>query len=274
MKNLILLVIRFRFLVYYGCLSVICLLSIIQLRLFQGSAMLNQLWQVTNRLHQKEQEFWLYFSLKEHNRLLTQQLDSNLVNSWNTPHVQARQQIAYAHSYTCIPADVVHVTTDLTHNFITLNKGAQDGIKTDMAVFCYGGIVGRVVGTSARFSSVLPIINKESKVNCRLKKDGSYGSLGWNMEDYRFAQLSDIPLNARIRQGDTVITSALSSIFPEGMFVGTVYFYKRNASESFYTVKIQLSTDFKRLQHVYVLDYKFKSERDSLEQKTKTVYDH
>jgi len=94
------------------------------------------------------------------------------------------------------------------------------------------------------------------------------------MEDYRFAQLSDIPLNAKIRQGDSVITSALSSIFPEGMFVGTVYYYKRNASEAFYTVKVQLSTDFKRLQHVYILDYKFKSEPDSLELKTKSDYDH
>lgn len=274
MKNLIQLVIRFRFLVYYVFLSLICVFSIVQLRLYQGSAMLNQLWQITNSLHQKEHEFWSYFSLKEQNRLLTQQLDLKSANDWNSPHAQAQQQVVFAQTYTCIPADVVYVTTDMTHNFLTLNKGLQDGIKTDMGVFCFGGIVGRIVGASAHFSSVLPLINKESKVNCRLKKDGSYGSLGWNMEDYRFAQLSDIPLNAKIRQGDSVITSALSSIFPEGMFVGTVYYYKRNPSESFYTVKVQLSTDFKRLQHVYVLDYKFKTERDSLELKTKSVYDH
>ena len=167
----------------------------------------------------------------------------------------------------------VNLTTDLTRNFITLNKGSADGFKMDEAIVSSEGIVGRIVGLSAHFSSVLPLINKESKVNCRLKKDGSFGSLGWNMESYRFAQLTDIPLNARIRQGDTVVTSALSSIFPEGMFVGTVYYYQRFANESFYTVKVCLGADFKRLRNVYALQNKQRAERDSLEQHIQAEYD-
>lgn len=91
----------------------------------------------------------------------------------------------------------------------------------------------------------------------------------WDGLDYRYCLLKDIPTHAKIKPGDTVVTSELSGIFPEGIMVGTVESYERKHGESFFTVTVKLSADLKKVNHVYVIDNKFKAERDSLEKTEK-----
>jgi rod shape-determining protein MreC len=110
-------------------------------------------------------------------------------------------------------------------------------------------------------------------VNCQLKKDGSYGPLIWDGRDYRYCLLTDIPTHSKIKTGDTVVTSELSGIFPEGIMVGTIVFFEKRQNESFYTARVRLSADLKKVNHVYVIKNKFKGERDSLERKSQVQID-
>jgi rod shape-determining protein MreC len=52
--------------------------------------------------------------------------------------------------------------------------------------------------------------------------------------------------------------------------VGYVKSFERKSGDAFYTVKINLSTNFKKLNHVYVIKNVFKAEQDSLEFKSQT----
>ena len=88
-----------------------------------------------------------------------------------------------------------------------------------------------------------------------------------------FAPGSPACTRAKIKKGDTVITSELSGIFPEGIMVGVVEDFERRQNESFYTAKIKLSADLKKVNHVYIIKNKFKTERDSLENKTQKQID-
>lgn len=138
-----------------------------------------------------------------------------------------------------------------------------------MAIINSEGIVGVITNVSKNFSSALSILHKDVKVNCMLKKDGSYGPLSWEKDDdYTSATITDIPIHAKIKNGDTIVTSALSSIFPEGIPVGTVKNFERKSGDAFYTVKVNLSTGYKKLNHVYVIKNVFKGEQDSLEIKS------
>jgi rod shape-determining protein MreC len=170
-------------------------------------------------------------------------------------------------------AKVVNSSVNKRRNFLTLNVGTDQGIKQDMAVMSSEGIVGIVTNVSANFSSVMSVLHKDVRVNCQLKKDGSYGPLIWDGKDYRYCLLTDIPTHAKIKSGDTVITSELSGIFPEGITVGTVESFERRQNEGFYTAKIKLSADLKKVNHVYVIKNKFKTERDSLETLTQKQID-
>ena len=138
-----------------------------------------------------------------------------------------------------------------------------------MAIINTEGIVGIVKDVSENYSSGLSILHKDVKVNCKLKRDGSYGPLNWEKDDdYATATLTDIPIHARFKVGDTIVTSALSSIFPEGIMVGTVRHFERKSGDAFFTLKINLATQFRKLNHVYVIKNFFKTEQDSLEKKS------
>ncbi len=114
----------------------------------------------------------------------------------------------------------------------------------------------------------MSLLHKDNKISSKLKKDGSFGPLFWEGDDFRYATLTDIPTHVKILKGDTVVTSAYSTIFPEGIMIGTVESYERKPAEYFYTVKVKLSTDFKKLNYVYVISNIMKNEQEQLESRS------
>ena len=68
-----------------------------------------------------------------------------------------------------------------------------------------------------------------------------------------------------ISKGDTIVTSSYSSIFPEGIMVGTIEDFEKIAGNTFYNVTIKLSTDFNRLSYVNVVNNLMREEQTTLE---------
>jgi len=159
----------------------------------------------------------------------------------------------------------VNASVNNRNNYITLNVGSSSGVTRDMGVFNSSGMIGFVKDVSENFASVMSVLHKDFAVNCQLKRDGSYGPLIWDGKDYQYCLLTDIPTHAKIKVNDTVITSEISSYFPEGIMVGVIESYERRQNEQFYTVKVKLGADMKKLNHVYVIKNRFRNEKDSLE---------
>lgn len=245
---------------------------------FQGSHVLNSSNQTVANVYQTAANTEEYFSLRQENDKLANEntiLRNFLKSNYAVVPMQEfrRNDTFYKQQYSYISAKVVNSTVNKRRNFLTLNVGASRGIKQDMAVMTSEGVVGIVTNVSNNFASVMSLLHKDVRVNCQLKKDGSYGPLIWNGVDYRYCLLTDIPTHAKIKQGDTVITSELSGIFPEGIMVGTVESYERKQNESFYTAKVKLRADLKKVNHVYIINNRFKTERDSLEKETQKQID-
>jgi len=245
---------------------------------FQGSHVLNSSNEAVANVYRSAANTKEYFSLKQENDRLAQEnaimrgfLKSNYAVLPSKRFI--RNDTVYKQQYSYISSKVVNSSVNKRRNFLTLNIGSEQGIKRDMGVMSNEGIVGIVTDVSPNFASVMSLLHKDMHVNCQLKKDGSYGPLTWDGKDYRFCSLIDIPTHAKIKMGDTVITSELSSIFPEGLVVGTIETYERKQNESFYTAKVRLSANLKKVNHVYVVNNDFKRERDSLEQKTQKQID-
>jgi rod shape-determining protein MreC len=162
----------------------------------------------------------------------------------------------------------VNNSTNRRNNFLTLDKGFKQGIEKDMAVITNAGIVGQVKDVSENYCTVKSMLHSQSIVSAKIKKDGSYGPLTWDGKNSEFVTLSDIPTHVRLKAGDTIVTSAYSITFPENISIGTVDTFARKSGEYFYTVKVRLLTDFKKLTHVYIVDNKLKKEQQELEKKS------
>ncbi|HRG00508.1 MAG TPA: rod shape-determining protein MreC [Bacteroidia bacterium] len=278
MKNLLNFLYRNNFFFVFLLIEFICFFLMIKNNGYQGSSLLNSSNKVSAKVYEAEASAKEYLLLKEENERLAK-MNTYLLNRIKLGYaaiplkVYKKNDTLYKQEYEFMSGKAINSTVNKRSNYLTLNIGSAQGVAHDMAVITSDGIIGIVKDVSENFSSAMSILHKDVRVNCQLKKDGTYGPLIWDGSDYRFSNLTDIPTHAKIKKGDTVITSSLSGIFPEGIMVGFVESYEQRPNESFYTVKVRLSADFKKVNHVSVIKYNYKAERDSLEAKSQVQSD-
>lgn len=164
-------------------------------------------------------------------------------------------------------ARVINNSISHTQNYITLDKGSKDGIKTEMGVVDQNGIVGIINVVSEHYSVAISLLNPKFRLSCKVKGSDYFGSLVWDGKDPRYAILEELPRHVKFSKGDTVITSGYSAVFPEGIMVGTVQEFSKQKNDNFYALKIKLLTDFCRLNDVRILENRGLQEQKRIEQK-------
>lgn len=278
MKNLLNFLYKNNFFFVFLFLEIICFFMMVKNNGYQGSSILNSSNKVSAKIYEVEASTKEYLLLKDENERLAK-MNTFLLNRIKLGYSAIplksykKNDTLYKQEYEFMSGKVINSSVNKRNNYLTLNVGEAQGITHDMAVITSDGIIGIVKDVSKNFASAMSILHKDVRVNCQLKKDGTYGPLIWDGTDYRFSNLTDIPTHAKIKKGDTVITSSLSGIFPEGIMVGTVESFEQRPNESFYTVKVKLSADLKKVNHVSIIKYNYKTERDSLEIKSQVQSD-
>ena len=156
--------------------------------------------------------------------------------------------------YDYFTARVINNNYSKTKNQLTLDKGPKDSIKIDLGVISSQGIVGIVSDVSENYSTVQSILNTKSRINAKHKNSSHFGSLKWDTKDPNVAQLVDIPRLAELKRGDTIVTGGRSTIFPEGLLIGTVKDFHLDKDDNYYSVNVQLFNDMTSLEHVYLIE--------------------
>ena len=131
------------------------------------------------------------------------------------------------------------------------DSGGGAGIQADLKTFS----AFKVFGTSA-----VTAVTAQNTVEVRSIHPVPPGMVRDQVE----AVLSDIPYHVDIAAGDSVVTSGYSSIFPEGILVGTISGYSMEEG-SFYIIKVKLSVDFRKLTYVTVIENMLLDEQRELE---------
>lgn len=210
-----------------------------------------------------------YFKLKEINRNLADEnvalrnAIQKLVRQDSSGFLSATDTV-FEQQYIHTSAEVVDNSTNRQKNFFTINKGRRHGISTDMSVVSVEGVAGAIVGVSNNYSIAMSVLNLDFKLSARLKNSGYFGSLNWDGRNDRHAMLSEIPQHVPINVGDTIETTGYSAIFPEGVMVGTISEFEKPGGD-FYNIKVQLSTDFRKLRYVDIIGNIRKQEQTDLQ---------
>ena len=151
-----------------------------------------------------------------------------------------------------------------------INKGAIHGIENHMGVIIGNKIVGQVVSVSPHFSWIMSMLNKDSRISGKFKKNNQLVNVEWNGGSYHTGQVKEIPKHVVIVNGDTIITSGNSDIFPEGLLIGTISDFTKVQDENFNNGEIFFSTDFNSLGYVEVVVDLMRKEKDDLKASFKT----
>jgi len=218
-----------------------------------------------------------YFNLREQNDSLVSSnirlqqeltfLQQQLNKQQQDSLYRSLEQTPMFADYTLYDARVINNSVNHLNNYITLNKGAKDGIQPAMGVVNGNGIVGIVRAVSAHYSLVLSVLNSKSTISCKLKNKEFFGYLLWTGESSQEAQLCDLPTHAILQKGDTIITSGYSALFPEGMMVGVINKIDHAPDGLSYILGVKLSTDMTHLSAVRVIANNKREERIEVESK-------
>lgn len=273
MRNLVEFITKNYFFFLFLLLETFCVYLVVQNNKFQRASFVNSSNKLSASVLSTSENVQHYFYLKTENERLAKEnaeLHSHDLLSFskliNGQYIV--NDTVYKQKYTYTNATVVNNSTNRRNNYLTLDKGSKQGITNKMGVISSLGVVGIVENVSENFCTVKSLLHSNTIINSKLKKDGSFGPLSWDGESFEFATLNDIPTHVRLFKGDTIVTSQYTKMFPENIMIGTVDSYYRESTKPFYTVKVKLSTDFKKLVHVYIVDNKLRAEQEELEKKT------
>lgn len=211
-----------------------------------------------------------YFSLKTSNESLQAEnarLQNELVRLRNIEESYHEYNDEYVYADLTqyyIPGKVIHISSQESTNYLTLNKGERDGVKPGMGVCNEDGVLGIICTVSHYYSIAIPIIHKDAKISCRIKKNDYIGTVEWNGENKKYAQLKEVAIHVDIQKGDTIISSGLSSAFPPGIPLGVIESFEKKDGNFYYDIELRLLADFQRVKNVYIIGDMMAEEKEKI----------
>jgi rod shape-determining protein MreC len=277
MRNLINFLLKYNYWFLFILLEVASFVLLFRFNRYQQSAFFTSANMVAGTVYEISGGISSYFHLKSANSDL---LDRNIVleqqirnleralkeHRMDSITINAIREIPQT-DYKLFKAGVIKNSINLGDNYITLNKGYNEGIRPEMGVVDGNGIVGIVYETSPSYSLVISVLNSKSNISCKIVGSDYFGYLKWERGDSRYAYLKDLPRHAEFNLGDTVVTSGFSTVFPEGVIVGTVDDMSDSHDGLSYLLKIKLATDFGKISDVRVIARNGQQELKELDNK-------
>ena len=275
MRNLLIFISKYNAFFLFVIFEIAAIIIYIKYNSFQKATFINSTNQVTGNLYARIDEFKGYLTLREVNDSLAKEnarLRNQLKTSFYVDTIAKGKvtDTVYKQQYEYITAKVVNNSVNRPNNIITINAGADAGIKKGMGVINDKGVVGKVLQVSAHFSVVQSLLHSETVISAMLANSRQIGSFSWGADfDPHRGLLFDITNDASPRVGEQVVTSD-RSLYPTGIAIGKLLNLRaKNAKGAFLSMDVALAVDFTKLEYVYVVVNEFATEQTGLEAEVK-----
>src|SRR5262245_31410412 len=146
-------------------------------------------------------------------------------------------------------AEIIAAGASPEFRTMTIDKGASDGLKPDMAVISPRGVVGRVILPSARAAKVQMLIDRNAAAGALIERTRAQGVVVGQGDSLR---MEYVPGTADVQQGDLVVTSGIDGIYPKGFAIGVVESVDRGPG-TYHQIGVRPAVDFSRLEEVLVV---------------------
>ncbi len=212
-----------------------------------------------------------YFGLKRENELLRRvniELadQANQLREAKLENLRLRQMVGLREQsqYSLVAAKVIGKNLTLLRNTLTLDLGAVDSVREQMPVVSEAGLVGVVVAVSDHYSVINIVPNVDFRASVKVQRSRVDGILAW---DGKSLMLKNVAKTLDVKNGDVLITSEYSSMFPQGIRVGIVSEVTEQEGTLFKSVTIAPAVDFVKLEEVFVILATPNAERLELDQR-------
>ncbi|HEY0368917.1 MAG TPA: rod shape-determining protein MreC [Chthoniobacterales bacterium] len=153
-----------------------------------------------------------------------------------------------------VPAEIITRETSTWWRTVTINRGRQDGVQTDMPVVTEQGLVGKTTTVSDTISVVILVSDENCKVAATVEGTREQGIVQGERVAGALTPLLDLNFlskQANLQPGQKVYTSGVGGVFPSGLFIGAVKEYKVRELDS--QARLTPAVDLAKLEDVFVI---------------------
>jgi rod shape-determining protein MreC len=268
MQSLLLLLLRYGYVILFLVLETLCFYLIIQNNEYQRSVFVHSSNRFSGSVLEKVANWQAYLDLQLVNdSLLSEnaQLKKDILHLKNSLQDMNELVPMTDTSLTVIGARVINNSIHLQNNYMTLNRGIRHGVESRMGVLSDKGVVGVVEHVSDNFSTVLPFLNSRSRIRGKIVRNDAIGSVSWDGKNADELVLEGIPKHLSVQLGDTVITSGYSTIFPEGQLIGLVSEVTLPRGSNTFMIRLKTPVSMGQLRYVYIIKNYNQAEQLDLE---------
>ncbi|HCC07937.1 MAG TPA: rod shape-determining protein MreC [Clostridiales bacterium] len=196
--------------------------------------------------------------LKENEKL---KYDNFILNEFKEENKELRNlmEMSERNLYSVVTgAEVVGVDSSSYSKIFIIDKGRNNGVNENMVVINYDGLVGKVIEVNDLSSKVMTIADEKIAVSCMLQRSKEQVILkGANLQDNgEVCKLDYITTDTDIIEGEDIVTSNISDIYPEGIPVGKVTNIQTDSSNLVRQVYVKPNVNFKRINDVLLIKNK------------------
>jgi rod shape-determining protein MreC len=153
-----------------------------------------------------------------------------------------------------VPAEIVTRETSTWWRTVTINRGKEDGIQTDMPVVTEEGLVGKTTTVSDSISVVILVSDENCRVAASVEGTREQRIVAGERVVGALTPLLDLNFlskQANLQPGQKVYTSGVGGVFPSGLLIGLVKEFQVRALDS--QARLTPAVDLAKLEDVFVI---------------------
>lgn len=222
-------------------------LAPIQGEVYRGAGFPLRLWENYLALvHVRRENLQLKEDIKQFNSRLADAEEALRENARMTELLGLRKTIRDK----TVTARVIGEDVTPWFRTLTIDRGAEDGLREGMPVLAAGGVVGQTVKVSSSSSRVMLLTDNASGIAAIIQRSRARGVVkgkGDNLCSLEFAMRGE-----DVQVGDQVLTSGIGGVFAKGSLIGEVTMVKKGEYGVFQTVTIRPAVNIAHLEEVLV----------------------
>jgi len=156
-----------------------------------------------------------------------------------------------AATFSCIAANVIMRDPTNWAAAIIIDKGSRHGIKQGMRVITPVGVVGKIAEVGERISKVTLLTDPRFSAAAVIERTREQGLISGTLRGS--CRMQYLPVTADVEVGDSIVTSKLSSFFPEGLLIGRIISVQENFTSPTFECLVKPAVPLSRIEEVLVV---------------------
>ena len=210
-------------------------------------------------------DFFINFSnVKKENEELTAknaELENKLIEyeRMKDENTRLREMFDYSQNnanYDYLGCNIIGYSGGNISNGYIIDKGTKDGVEKDMVVITPAGLVGKVTKASSSFAIVQTILNENIAVAAMVESTDETTGILQGITDSKnknLTELSNIPIESAIKEGDKILTSGLGEMYPKEIRIGEVISVEVDNVGIMKRAVVKPYVDFNKLEELFVV---------------------